>query len=152
MAFLDFGGRVDPNKTTEFFNTARILRRILETWGDLLSLKFQWKTISLLIWRCPWCNGNRRWISTRRHEFKSWTRLIAFHIALVPLKLTRKKERTNQGICGLPHQKRKEKKNSVFKPIKLHLKIDLVSYPVRADGLVNIYNKIICIKNSYLKL
>ena len=22
---------------------------------------------------------------TRRHEFKSWTRLIAFHIALIPL-------------------------------------------------------------------
>ena len=26
--------------------TARILRRVLETWGDLLSLKLQWKTIS----------------------------------------------------------------------------------------------------------
>ena len=31
------------------------------------------------IW--PWCP----WIWTRRHEFKSWTRLIAFHIALIPL-------------------------------------------------------------------
>ena len=32
--------------------------------------------------RCPWCNGycRRKWI--RRHEFKSWTRLIAYHIAL----------------------------------------------------------------------
>ena len=26
--------------------TARILRRVQETWGDLLSLKLQWKTIS----------------------------------------------------------------------------------------------------------
>ena len=25
----------------------------------------------------------RKW--TRRHEFKSWTRLIAFHLALIPL-------------------------------------------------------------------
>ena len=35
--------------------------------------------------RCPWCNGyrSRKW--TQRHEFKSWTRLIAFHIALIPL-------------------------------------------------------------------
>ena len=35
--------------------------------------------------RFPWCNGypRRKWI--RRHEFKSWTRLIAFHIALIPL-------------------------------------------------------------------
>ena len=37
------------------------------------------------IWRCPWCNGYRRRKWTRRHEFKSWTRLIAFHIALIPL-------------------------------------------------------------------
>ena len=35
--------------------------------------------------RCPWCNGYRRRNWTRRHEFKSWTRLIAFHIALIPL-------------------------------------------------------------------
>ena len=36
-------------------------------------------------WRCPWCNGYHRRKWTRRHEFKSWTRLIAFHIALIPL-------------------------------------------------------------------
>ena len=35
--------------------------------------------------RCPWCNGYRHRKWTRRHEFKSWTRLIAFHIALIPL-------------------------------------------------------------------
>ena len=41
--------------------------------------------ISTSTWRCPWCNGycRRKW--TRRHEFKSWTRLITFHIALIPL-------------------------------------------------------------------
>ena len=33
----------------------------------------------------PRCNGYRRRKWTRRHEFKSWTRLIAFHIALMPL-------------------------------------------------------------------
>ena len=38
-----------------------------------------------LLWRCPWCNSYRRRKWTRRHEFKSWTRLIAFHIALMPL-------------------------------------------------------------------
>ena len=38
-----------------------------------------------LRWRCPWCNGYRRRKWTRRHEFKSWTRLIAFHIVLIPL-------------------------------------------------------------------
>ena len=35
--------------------------------------------------RCPWCYCYRRRKWTRRHEFKSWTRLIAFHIALIPL-------------------------------------------------------------------
>ena len=35
--------------------------------------------------RCPWCNGYRPRKWTRRHEFKSWPRLIAFHIALIPL-------------------------------------------------------------------
>ena len=37
------------------------------------------------IGRCPWCNCYRRRKWTRRHEFKSWTRLIAFPIALIPL-------------------------------------------------------------------
>ena len=42
-------------------------------------------TIVSCVWRCPWCNCYRRNKWTRRHEFKSWTRLIAFHIALIPL-------------------------------------------------------------------
>ena len=32
-----------------------------------------------------WCNGYRRRIWTQRNEFKSWTWLIAFHIALILL-------------------------------------------------------------------
>ena len=36
-------------------------------------------------WKCAWCNGYRRRKWTRWHEFKSWTRLIAFHIALISL-------------------------------------------------------------------
>ena len=34
---------------------------------------------------CPWCNGYRRRKGTQRHEFKSWKKLIAFHIALIHL-------------------------------------------------------------------
>ena len=33
----------------------------------------------------PWCNCYRRRKWTRRHEFKSSTRLIAFHLALISL-------------------------------------------------------------------
>ena len=43
---LEVGGRVETIQTTALLRTARILRRVLETWGDLLSLKRQWKTIS----------------------------------------------------------------------------------------------------------
>ena len=43
---LEIGGQVETIQTTALLRTARILRRVLETWGDLLSLKLQWKTIS----------------------------------------------------------------------------------------------------------
>ena len=43
---LEVGERVETIQTTALIRTARILRRVLETWGDLLSLKLRWKTIS----------------------------------------------------------------------------------------------------------
>ena len=43
---LEVGRRLETIQTTALLRTARILRRVLETWGDLLSLKPQWKTIS----------------------------------------------------------------------------------------------------------
>ena len=43
---LEISGQVETIQTTALLRTARILRRIVETWGDLLSLKLQWKTIS----------------------------------------------------------------------------------------------------------
>ena len=43
---LEVGGQVETIQTTALLRTARILRRVLETWRDLLSLKLQWKTIS----------------------------------------------------------------------------------------------------------
>ena len=43
---LEVGGRVETIQTTALLRTARILRRVLKTWGDYPSLKLQWKTIS----------------------------------------------------------------------------------------------------------
>ena len=40
---LEVGGRVETIQTTALLKTARIQRRVLETWGDLLPLKLQWK-------------------------------------------------------------------------------------------------------------
>ena len=42
---LEVGGRVETIQTTALLKTARILRRVLETWGDLLSINIQWKTL-----------------------------------------------------------------------------------------------------------
>ena len=42
---LEVGGREETIQTTALLRTARILRRVLETWGDLLFLKLQWKII-----------------------------------------------------------------------------------------------------------
>ena len=43
---LEVGVWVETIQTTALLRTARILRRVLEIWGDLLSLKLHWKTIS----------------------------------------------------------------------------------------------------------
>ena len=40
---LEVGGRVETIQTTALLKTARILRRVPETWGDWLSLNLQWK-------------------------------------------------------------------------------------------------------------
>ena len=44
------------------------------------------------------------------------------------------------GSSALVRQLVWEKENSEFKPVKLRLKIDLVSYLARAEGLVNRIN------------
>ena len=46
MEDLEVGGRMETIQTTALLKTVSILRRVLETWGDLLSLNLQWKTNS----------------------------------------------------------------------------------------------------------
>ena len=43
---LEITGRVETVQTAALLRSTRILRRVLETWGDLVSLQLQWKTIS----------------------------------------------------------------------------------------------------------
>ena len=47
---LEIRERVDTAQTAALLRSVRILRRVLKTWGDVLSLRLQWKTIN----RC-WC-------------------------------------------------------------------------------------------------
>ena len=47
---LKVGRRVGTIQMIALLRTAGTHRRVLETWGDLLSLNLQWKTISL-----RWC-------------------------------------------------------------------------------------------------
>ena len=42
---LEIRGRVETIQTTALLRSARIPRRVLETWEDLLSLKLQWEAI-----------------------------------------------------------------------------------------------------------
>ena len=71
-----------------------IVRRPLDLWNRMFNRHqaeitvMQFRGHSLPVhqsMRCPWCNGYRHRIWTQRYEFNSWTRLIAFHIALIPL-------------------------------------------------------------------
>ena len=43
---LEVSGRVETIQMTALLRTARILWRVPENWGDLQSLKLQWKSIS----------------------------------------------------------------------------------------------------------
>ena len=43
---LEIRGRDETLQTTVLLRSAKVLRRFMETWGDLLSPKFQWKTIN----------------------------------------------------------------------------------------------------------
>ena len=53
----------------------------IQLWKQISSNSFKNEITDLLYTRrCPWCNGYRRRKWTRRLEFKSWTRLIAFHV------------------------------------------------------------------------
>ena len=45
LEVLEIRGRVETIQTTVLLKSARILRRVLEPWGDLLSLKLQWETV-----------------------------------------------------------------------------------------------------------
>ena len=53
-AGVEVGGWAETIQTTALLRTARIQRRVLETWGDLLSLKLHWNTISK-----RWCGSWR---------------------------------------------------------------------------------------------
>ena len=43
---LEMKGQVETIETTALLRSAKILRKVLKTWGNSLSLKLQWKTIS----------------------------------------------------------------------------------------------------------
>ena len=94
---LEIRERTGIIQTTALSRSVRILWRILKTCRDLLSLKLLWETISvsgceklamskiIIIIIKGTTRGVMVIVVGNGHEFKSWTRLIAFHIALIPL-------------------------------------------------------------------
>ena len=80
---LAVGGRVDTIQTTALLKTAKILRRVLESWGGLLSLNLQWKTISLRWWEKLW-----------------WIIIIIIMIIIICSKLSQKVYKSRYGCVG----------------------------------------------------
>ena len=84
----------------------------------------------------------RKW--TQRHEFKSWTRLMAFHIALIPMGKVWIQllslhlwinSRADCFFSALVGQLVKQKEHCEFKPVKLRLKLTLCHIlPERRGG------------------
>ena len=75
---IEKGALMSPStKIANFTCLGKVVASALTPWYSSY-----WK--GSLWWRCPWCNGyhHRKW--TQQHKFKFWTRLIAFHIALIP--------------------------------------------------------------------
>ena len=65
---LDVGGRVETIPMTALLKTLRILRRVLRTWGDLLSLKLQGKKHQLmLMWKALMSNKNNDSTTNNTH-------------------------------------------------------------------------------------
>ena len=71
--------RPSNRRLMEFFHLCTIY------WNSILQVNYRFHQSIKQQNRCPWCNGYRRRKWTRQLEFTSWTRLIAFHIALIPL-------------------------------------------------------------------
>ena len=61
---LEIRRQVKSIKTVALLSLARILRRVLETWGDLLSLKLQWKAINV-----SWREKNTEKLRIRKRIF-----------------------------------------------------------------------------------
>ena len=87
-----------------------------------------------------------RWI--RRPKFKTWMRLITFHIVLIHLKKVWIQlfslqlwinSKTDWIFEILVRQPVLEKENTEFKTVKFRLRIDLVSHPDR-EKLENTYS------------
>ena len=91
-------------------------------------------------WRCPWCNGyRRRTINPGRDTdcISHSTNTLGKGMNPIILPPAMGKQQDRLGSSALVRQVVQEKENSEFKPVKLRLKIDLVSYLARAEGLVN---------------
>ena len=83
------------------------------------------------------CNGYRCRKWTRWHELISWTRLIAFHIALKPLERYESvyPPSSRLGSSASVRQLVYRKEISEFKPVKVRQELTLWQYPARAKGL-----------------
>ena len=83
---------MEPNvRNSTIWHVCVVFLLILFVWIEKIKCSCMCKWVYLILNSIlysvgkSWGNGYRRRKCTRRHEFKSWTRLIEFHIALIPL-------------------------------------------------------------------
>ena len=56
---LEIKGTTEAIQTTALLKSTRILRRVMETWRELLLLRLQWKTTSKNLWE-KFCHSNSK--------------------------------------------------------------------------------------------
>ena len=88
--YIKYKGFVNEYMSTIFLNRPELICMHTVKWFKVLQSDINSFIFSRLngfkdYYVIPWCNDYRRRKWTRRLEFKSWTRLIAFHIAPIPL-------------------------------------------------------------------
>ena len=90
---LEVGRLVETIQMTALLRRARILRRVLETWGDLLSLKLQWKTIS---YHC--CKKNSKGVNNNNNNANNIMVIQRKNAGTWPEKMKKASQQEKQAI------------------------------------------------------
>ena len=161
---LEITGRVETIQTTALLRSARIPRRVLETKGDLLLLKLQWKTVSYRWWKKNWeekqlyelfkrltsdVSHEKTWTWLRKGNFKRETESLPIAAQNNVIRTSHIKVRTNKiqqnSRCSL-YSERDETINNI---ISEYSKSAQKEYKTRHDWVVKVIHWELCKKLEF---